>query len=33
LFTDPIGKALILFALVLMIIGAFVMKRMVEIKV
>jgi tight adherence protein B len=33
LFTDPIGKVLILFALVMMIVGAFVMKRMVEIKV
>ena len=33
LFTDPIGRILITFALVMMIIGAFVMKRMVEIKV
>lgn len=33
LFIDPIGKILIAFALVMMIIGAFVMKRMVEIKV
>ena len=33
LFTDPIGRILICFALVMMLIGTFVMKRMVEIKV
>jgi tight adherence protein B len=33
LFTDPIGKILVIFALVMMLIGSFVMKRMVEIKV
>lgn len=33
LFIDPMGKILVIFALIMMIIGAFVMKRMVEIKV
>jgi tight adherence protein B len=33
LFIDPIGKILILFALIMMTIGIFVMKRMVKIKV
>ena len=33
LFTDPIGRILVIFALVMMLIGGFVMKRMVEIKV
>jgi tight adherence protein B len=33
LFTDPIGRVLVAFALAMMLIGAFVMKRMIEIKV
>lgn len=33
LITDPIGKILIAFALLMMIVGIFVMKRMIEIKV
>jgi tight adherence protein B len=33
LFIDPIGKALVAFALLMMIIGIVVMKRMIEIKV
>ena len=33
LFTDPIGKILVAFALIMMIIGIFVMKRMIQIKV
>ena len=33
LFTDPIGKALVAFALFMMVLGIIVMKRMIEIKV
>ncbi len=33
LFVDPIGKALVAFALLMMVIGIVVMKRMIEIKV
>ena len=33
LFIDPLGKALVAFALLMMIIGVVVMKRMIEIKV
>jgi tight adherence protein B len=33
LFIDPIGKILVAFALIMMIIGIFVMKRMIQIKV
>jgi tight adherence protein B len=33
LFIDPIGKALVAFALLMMVIGIVVMKRMIEIKV
>jgi tight adherence protein B len=33
LFTDPIGKALVAFALLMMVIGIVVMKRMIEIRV
>lgn len=33
LFIDPIGKALVAFALLMMVMGIFVMKRMIEIKV
>ena len=33
LFVDPIGKALVAFALVMMVIGIVVMKRMIEIRV
>jgi tight adherence protein B len=33
LLTDPIGKVLVLFAMIMMIVGIFVMKRMIEIKV
>ena len=33
LFIDPIGKVLVAFALIMMIIGVFVMKRMIQIKV
>jgi tight adherence protein B len=33
LFVDPMGKVLVVFALVMMVIGAFVMRRMIEIKV
>jgi tight adherence protein B len=33
LFVDPVGKVLVGFALVMMVIGIFVMKRMIQIKV
>ena len=33
LFVDPVGKALVAFALIMMVIGIVVMKRMIEIKV
>jgi tight adherence protein B len=33
LFIDPIGKGLVAFALLMMIVGVVVMKRMIEIKV
>jgi tight adherence protein B len=33
LFVDPVGKALVAFALVMMVIGIVVMKRMIEIRV
>jgi len=33
LFVDPVGKALVAFALLMMVIGIVVMKRMIEIKV
>jgi len=33
LFVDPVGKALVAFALIMMVIGIIVMKRMIEIKV
>jgi tight adherence protein B len=33
LFTDPVGKALVAFALLMMVLGIIVMKRMIEIKV
>jgi tight adherence protein B len=33
LFIDPVGKALVAFALLMMVIGIFVMKRMIEIRV
>jgi Flp pilus assembly protein TadB len=33
LFIDPLGKALVAFALIMMAIGIVVMKRMIEIKV
>jgi len=33
LFTDPIGKALVAFALLMMVLGIIVMKRMIEIRV
>ena len=33
LFIDPVGKALVVFALVMMVIGMVVMKRMIEIRV
>ena len=33
LFIDPVGKALVAFALLMMVIGIFVMKRMIQIKV
>jgi tight adherence protein B len=33
LFIDPVGKALVAFALLMMVMGIFVMKRMIEIKV
>jgi Flp pilus assembly protein TadB len=33
LFIDPIGKALVAFALLMMVIGMVVMKRMIQIKV
>jgi tight adherence protein B len=33
LFVDPVGKALVAFALAMMVIGIVVMKRMIEIRV
>ena len=33
LFIDPVGKVLVAFALVMMVLGIFVMKRMIEIRV
>lgn len=33
LFTDPLGKAMIVFATFTMLLGVFVMKRLIEIKV
>ncbi len=33
LFVDPVGKAFVAFALIMMVIGIFVMKRMIEIRV
>jgi tight adherence protein B len=33
LFIDPMGKALVAFALLMMVLGIIVMKRMIEIKV
>lgn len=33
LITDPIGKVLVFFALLMMIVGVFVMKKMIEIRV